>query len=255
MAPMTFGLAVFLALATVAFHFLSPRNSITRYLVPRSLPRGIQPKTLIRQAGLAWIAFSTWLAALVISVISLLPKGLLEAYPRLLGLLMFVIPVTVVILQIVGWYYLIIGTFKRANEIRPDLRSYFEIEPDLLDRDIHRLGRCTTINLTSLFLVVALPATEALLNIEPEGTVVLLNVACLITWIFSMRKMHYYLTRSVHAMAKIEAKPFPITNLVSHHWIFIWRDSRRVRTFYESTWRPRHAKPTPHGQSFTRQGV
>ena len=86
--------------------------------------------------------------------------------------------------------------------VKPGFQSIFATETDRLDLYIKRLMKYTKINIASFALVIGLPITEAVAGVEPEGIVVLINVALLITFIMTTWRVRNYLVKSATAMAQ-----------------------------------------------------
>lgn len=233
MATIVFVLGLAVAVIVVVFHFGVPGNAISPYVIPRCLPTGAHAKSLLRKAGISWIIFSAWLATLTLALVAQLPRQALEGHPVFMGLVAFVIPVTAVMLQIVGWYYLAIGIFSRAPEARPGLRSTLEIEPDQVHRDIRRLTRIATINISALLFALIVPAIEALTRVEPTGMVILPNVAALITFILTLGRIRYYVVRTAYAMMSAEEQE-TLTRIVNRRSIWLaWYDAYELRKCYD----------------------
>jgi len=246
MAPTTvLFLGLSFAVAVVASHFVTPENPILEYLRPRFLTKGRHSKSRLRKTGVSWIVFSAWLAIIALALMAQLPERTLRDHPAAMGLFAFVIPVTAVVLQIVGWYYLSIGVFARTDSVRPGLRSVYEIEPDQLDRDMRRLVRVAIINITALLLAVVLPVVEALCQVEPTGPVIIPNVVALITFILTFRRMQYYIVRTANAMALAEGPDAPSRRLTLRLTWFAWLNAYELKKRYETLKRRQHEPPIP----------
>jgi hypothetical protein len=246
MAPTTvLFLGLSFAVAVVASHFVTPENPILEYLKPRFLSKGGHSKSRLRKAGISWIVFSAWLAIIALALMAQLPERTLRDHPAAMSLFAFVIPVTAVTLQIVGWYYLIIGIFARTPIVRPGLRSICEVEPDQLDRDMRRLTRVTTINIIAFLLAVVVPVVEALCQVEPTGPVILPNVAALITFILTFRRMQYYIVRTAGAMALAEEQDALLRMLMDRPIWFAWHNAYELKRHHETFKLRQHEPPIP----------
>jgi hypothetical protein len=233
MAESIFILGLGLAVVTGLYRHYRPDSPVAQYLVPRFLANGHHPKADLRKAGTGWILFSAWLAVTTISLIAQVQKQSLQDHPAIMGLVAFVIPVTTVMLQIVGWYYLAIGIFSRSEKVRPRLRGSIDLEPDQLEHDMRRLTRLTITNISALLFVLVVPAIEALLRVEATGTVILPNVVALITFVLTLGRIRYYLVRAAGAMINAENQ-IALTQILNRGSIWLaWYDTYELKKEFE----------------------
>jgi hypothetical protein len=117
-----------------------------------------------------------------------------------MGIIAFAVPIIAVMSLFIAIYYLSVGVFARSQKIKPGFQSIFATETNRLDLYMKRLIRYTKINIATFVLVIGIPVTEAAAGVEPEGIVVLVNVALLITFIVTMWRVRNYLVKSAIAM-------------------------------------------------------
>lgn len=184
MPILIFSISVISFILFTIIHSLYPKNPISPYLIPRFLGDGQFSKSALRQTGTSWIVFSLWLLSITFTLPYLFPKGWLDGNFWIVGLFAFVIPVISIMLLIAGIYYICIGIFSRKEMITPALKTDRVIDPELREVYIKRLIRITKINLISLVLFIGVPIIEAILDVEANGYVALVNISFLITFIF-----------------------------------------------------------------------
>jgi hypothetical protein len=221
------------AVAVLYFHFHFSGNPVLQYLRPRFLPNRGHSKVVYRQAGTSLLILALWLATTTATAFSLIPRSLLEHSRILMAVVCFAIPVAVVMALVVSIYYLGVGIFARAATVSPAFRSILETDAAQLDLYVKRMTRCTRINLMALALTFGLPCLEALAGVEPKGIVVLVNVACLVTFILSLWRLRAYCVNVAMSLGG-SGRDVLLSTLGGPSAIFfVWRHSFALQRQYQ----------------------
>ena len=245
MAYFILALCVLTPIGVVYFHFRRSGNPVIQYLRPQFLPNREHSKQVYRQAGTGLLVLGLWLATTTATAFSILPRSLLEGSRVLMAVTCFVIPVAVVMIIVVSIYYLGVGIFARDATASPAFRSILETDTGRLEFYVKRLARCTRINLTALVLAVGLPCLEGMAGVEPNGIAVMLNVACLATFIMSLWRLRAYCVNVATAMGG-SGKDVLLSTIGSPLAVFfLWRHSFALQRQYEQYRRRSAEEPTP----------
>ncbi|PWB72523.1 hypothetical protein C3F09_06545 [candidate division GN15 bacterium] len=195
-------LAVGLPVLAVALNRTAADNPLGGYLRPRLLSGTEHTKSELRQAGVAWIVWSAWLISIPIALISRVPFKQFESSRIILAAMFFVLPVTVAVLQIVGWLYLLQGLLGRTTQATPIVQSMFAADENKLEIYIGRMWHYARLSMTALALTIVVPVTEAYFEVEPTGPVVLVNVFFLISFIMTLWRARVYVVKSCVVLSR-----------------------------------------------------
>lgn len=224
---------VLLPFAVLFGHLRFPGNSFTPFMIPRFLKDKDHPKSVFRQAGTGLLILVLWLVTAMICILSLFPTLMSNGNQVFLGFAFFVMPIVIVMMIIVGVYYLGVGIFSRASTVTPVFRSAFVTESIQLDLYVKRMIRYTKINLISLSLAIGLPVLEALSGIKPVGIIVLVNVSFLITFILTLWRLRFYCVNVAAAMGHSGRELLLSTLGGPSKVLFLWRHAFVLRQQYE----------------------
>ena len=233
MAYVALALCISAPVIVLVIHLKFPRNKVTSFLFPRFLSNREYPKSVIRQAGTSWFLFGVWLPTTALTALNALSVDRMDNNLLLMGVTAFAAPIIAVMALFIGIYYLAIGIFARAKMVKPGFQSIFATETDRLDLYMKRLMRYTKINIASFVLVIGLPITEASAGVEPEGIVVLINVALLITFIMTTWRVRNYLVKSATAMAQSGEETLASTLGNPLVMFFMWYYSFALKKKYD----------------------
>ena len=247
------GTAIALPILITVVRAASPANRVTPWLIPRLLHASSYSKSVLRRAGTGWIAFSLWIGTFVIFASNALPDVWTKRYGMALGVVTATVLFTSFLLLICGLYFLVIGVWARAEVTKITLQSVFAADPNELDAYVRRLRRWSRINLWSGLFVVALPVLEGAIGVKPERSVVLINVALLITFILSLWRMRAYIMKSTTVMDQVGGPDILPAPGGSGALLLVRSHSRRVlkryETFQSSRWNSIRAEQTRSTES------
>jgi len=221
-----------LPLIVLGLRRFAPTGKLVRFMTPRFLSRSEHTKVELRQAGVGWILWSAWLFLIPIAAISKVPFNWLESNRIVMAATFFVVPVTAVILQIAGWMLLIQGLTARTEQTSPLMNSIFAADPRKLAAYIKRMWHYARISMTALALTIVVPVTEAFLEVEPTGKVVLVNVFFLITFILTLWRTRAYVVKSSIAMSQCGMQALYSTLGGPASIFFVWYNAYQVRQQY-----------------------
>jgi hypothetical protein len=226
-------LCICIPIVVLTIHFRFPRNIVTSFLIPRFLSKREYPKHVFRQAGTGWFVFSAWLLMIIYAIASNLPKDGMDNNLWLMGIIAFAMPIISIMSLFIAIYYLSIGIFSKSKKITPGFQSFFATDADQLDLYMKRLIRYTKINIATLVLAIGIPVTEAVAGIEPQGIVILINVAFLITFIMTTWRVRNYLVKSATAMGQSgkDILVFTLGNPLA--MLFLWYYSFALKKKYD----------------------
>ncbi|OEU60755.1 MAG: hypothetical protein BBJ57_03265 [Desulfobacterales bacterium PC51MH44] len=233
MAYIALILCVFMPSIVLAAHFRFAGNIVTPFLLPRLLSHREYPKSVIRQAGTGWFVFSTWLLTTALTVPNALLGDGVDDNLWLMGIIAFAVPIIAVMSLFIAIYYLSVGIFARSKKIKPGFQSIFATDTNLLDLYMKRLIRYTKINISSIVLLIVIIAIEGTAGVEPEGIVVLINVALLITFIITTGRVRNYQVKSAIAMEQSGEDTLTSTLGNPLAMLFMWYYSFALKKKYD----------------------
>jgi hypothetical protein len=231
---MVLAVCIFMPGIVLAAHFRFAGNNVTPFLLPRFLSNCEYPKSIIRQAGTGWFLFCVWLLTIAMAVSYAIPRELTHDSFWFLGIFAFAVPIIAVMSLFIAIYYLSIGVFARSKNVKPSFQSIYATETNRLDLYMKRLRRYLKINIVTFVLLIGIIGTEAAMGVEPDGIVVLINVALLITFIMTTWRVRNYLLKATIAMEQSREDTFTKTLGNPFAMSFMWYYSFALIKKYDS---------------------
>jgi hypothetical protein len=212
-------IVIMMPFVVLGVYLLGPGNKAIWYFIPRFLADKEWPRVIIRQAGAGCVFLTLWLIGIAASVCSTVDFKVLEKMVWLMAVLCFVIPIVAVIFFCVGFYYLVIGVFARADRVRPAFQSIFSADKANAGLYVRKLRFYTVLNLSFLAAGVLSISACVVFSKYVGDKLIIFNVLFLIGFIMTMWRIRAYVTK-VAVVMELPTKEYFLSTLLNP--ILVW---------------------------------